>query len=248
MSLPKPYYQDDAVTIYHGDCRSIAPRLARFDAVVTDPPYAETSLEWDRWPDGWPDSIVSLTDSLWCFGSMRMFWDRRDEFSSWRLAQDIIWEKHNGSGMAADRFRRVHELALHFYRGAWADIRHEVPRVQTENSTGPKSITRATKPSHFGHVSNGSYEYTDERLQRSVIRAASCHGSAFHPTEKPLSIVAPLISYSVPIGGVVLDPFGGSGTTGRAAKDMGRRAVLIEREERYCEIAAKRMAQEVLAL
>ena len=68
-----------------------------------------------------------------------------------------------------------------------------------------------------------------------------------HPTEKPLT----LMSWCIGLAGdvqTILDPFAGSGTTGRAAKDLGRKAVLIEREERYCEIAAKRMAQEVLPL
>ena len=68
-----------------------------------------------------------------------------------------------------------------------------------------------------------------------------------HPCEKPLELISWCIQQADPVA-TILDPFAGSGTTGRAAKDLGRKAVLIEREERYCEIAAKRMAQEVLAL
>jgi site-specific DNA-methyltransferase (adenine-specific) len=69
-----------------------------------------------------------------------------------------------------------------------------------------------------------------------------------HPTEKPLAIMSYIVRLSCRPGGTVLDFFAGSGTTGRAAKDLGRKAVLIEREERYCEIAARRMLQEVLPL
>lgn len=68
-----------------------------------------------------------------------------------------------------------------------------------------------------------------------------------HPTQKPLA----LMNWCIGLAGdvqTILDPFAGSGTTGRSAKDLGRKAVLIEREERYCEIAAKRMQQEVLNL
>ena len=68
-----------------------------------------------------------------------------------------------------------------------------------------------------------------------------------HPTEKPLALMLWCIGLAGDVQ-TILDPFAGSGTTGRAAKDLGRKAVLIEREERYCEIAAKRMAQEVLPL
>lgn len=67
----------------------------------------------------------------------------------------------------------------------------------------------------------------------------------FHPTEKPVDLMSWCIILAKDIN-TILDPFAGSGTTGRAAKDLKRQCVLIEREEKYCEIAAKRMAQEVL--
>jgi DNA modification methylase len=69
----------------------------------------------------------------------------------------------------------------------------------------------------------------------------------YHPTQKPLALMKWCINLAGDVQ-TILDPFAGSGTTGRAAKDLGRKAVLIELEERYCEIAARRMAQEVLPM
>ena len=80
---------------------------------------------------------------------------------------------------------------------------------------------------------------------RSFSISRNPDGKRQHPTQKPLK----LISWCINQAGeqkTILDPFAGSGTTGRAAKDLGRKATLIEREEKYCEIAARRMAQEVL--
>ena len=114
----KPYFSEDGITIYHGDCREILPSLGiEPDLTIADPPYAQTSLKWDRWPDGWLS--LPLGRSLWCFGSLRLFMDRAGEFATagWRLSQDVIWEKHNGSGFASDRFKRVHEQAAHFGSG-----------------------------------------------------------------------------------------------------------------------------------
>lgn len=72
------------------------------------------------------------------------------------------------------------------------------------------------------------------------------HG--LHPTEKPLYLISEWVRLFTDPGETILDPFMGSGTTLRAAKDLGRKAIGIEIDEKYCEIAARRMAQEVLPL
>lgn len=242
----EPYYSDDAATLYHGDCRDIVPELPAVDLVVTDPPYGETSLTWDSWPEGWPAMIaMHSASSMWCFGSMRMFLDRRDEFSDWRLSQDVVWEKQSGTSFSTDRFARVHEHALHFYRGPWSEVASDTPRTGWR---GPdKSVVRkAVGKAHHGDRGPSSYTDDGTRLMRSVIRVNNMHGSAEHPTQKPLGILDPLIRYGCPIGGTILDVFAGSGSTLVAAKASGRRAVGIEADERYCEVAALRLAQDVL--
>lgn len=60
------YYADDSVTLYHGDCREVVPALGiTADCIVADPPYGETSLAWDRWPDGWPAILRQASRSMW---------------------------------------------------------------------------------------------------------------------------------------------------------------------------------------
>lgn len=247
MSNQAAYYQDNAVTLYLGDMRDVLPTLHRVDAIVTDPPYGETALRWDRWPGGWPTIAAGAADSMWCFGSMRMFLDRRDELDGWTYGQDIVWEKHNGSGFHADRFKRVHEHAVHWYRGPWSAVYHEVP---TTPDAVAKQVRRKQRPTHMGEIERGSYTSEDggPRLMRSVIPVRSMHGSAIHPTEKPVGILVPLIEYACRPGGTVLDPFAGSGSTAEAARLCGRRAVLVEGDEAYCEAIARRLSQGVLDL
>lgn len=243
--MTKPYYQDDLVTLYHGDFRDHLDILAtdRPDAIVTDPPYGETSLDWDVWPQGWPALAATLTDNLWCFGSFRMFHEQHAEFADWKLAQDTVWEKHNGSGFHNDRFKRVHEFAVQWYRGEWGHLYNEPPKT----ADAVKKVARAKKrPAHMGQIERTAYQSEDggDRIMRSVIKLRSMHGKAINETEKPVQLVSQYITCSVPPGGLVVDLFAGSASTGIAARQLGRRAILFEKRESQCEKAAKRLERE----
>lgn len=247
--MGEPYFADEHVQLFHGDMHELLPELAvRGDAVITDPPYGETSLAWDRWPSGWPALVAEYTSSMWCWGSMRMFLGQHSDFASagWKLAQDVVWEKNTGSGMAADRFRRVHEHALHWYCGKWSEIYHVPPRVPSDLAVSRSAVGskhQRSKAKHLGAHDVSSWVDDGSRLVRSVIQAKNLRGFALHPTEKPQAVLRPLIEYSVPPGGVVLDPFAGSASTLLAARTLGRRAIGIEANEEYCERAAKRLAE-----
>lgn len=249
-SRVKPYFSDEFVTLYHGDAMEIGPRFnLRADAVITDPPYNETSLDWDRWPDGWPIMALALAPVLWCFGSFRMFWETRDEFKGWKLAQDLVWEKHNGSNSSDDRFRRVHELPVHFYRDdvKWEDV-FKKP-IYTADAL-KKTIRRKSRPPQWGEIGEPHFRSEDggPRLQTSVIYARSCHGYAVNETQKPEGIVSPLLEYSVPLGGLVIDLFAGSGTTLAVARQQGKRAIGIEKRESQCAEIVARLSQQTLNL
>lgn len=244
MTQPRPYWHDPdtGLQLFLGDMREILPSLGvQADLILADPPYAETSLEWDRWPDGWPTLAAKTSNSMWCFGSLRMFLDRAPEFADWKLSQDVVWEKHNGTGFAADRFKRVHEVITHWYRGDWGTVHHDTPRTAY---TGPDKHARArydNRAAHTGAVKAVTYEDDGTRLMRSVVKVKSVRGG-LHPTEKPLSLLQHLIAYACPPGGLVVDPFAGSGSTLDAARLSGRRAIGIEARADYCEAAKRRLS------
>ena len=213
----KPYYEDDAVTIYHGDCREILPTLLPVDLVLTDPPYGIGEAagknrsravlanvtefgyaEWDNVtiPKYLLDRVRSGAPRQIIFGGN--FYELPPS-SCW-----LVWDKDNGGSDFADC-----ELA-------WTNL--------------PKAV-RLIRWRWAGML--------QENMGEKEFR--------YHPTQKPVPVMRWCIQQAGEGVNTILDPFMGSGTTLRAAKDLGRKAIGIEIEERYCEIAAKRMSQSVLA-
>ena len=198
-----PYYQDAAVTLYHGDCREILPELERPSIVVADPPYGVSMLRGDSkvrsiiHGDGDPFDpahLLGLDVPTVIFGA-NQFARLLPVSGGW-----IVWDK---TFPDSARFSQA-ELA-------W---------------TNYLSTVRIYREAYHGFM-----------RQRD---------GWHHPTQKPVKLFTWILEAAPP--GLVVDPYCGSGPVLIAAKDLGRRAIGIEIEERYCEIAAKRCSQEVLPL
>jgi len=210
-----PYYSDDHVTIYHGDCRDIMPSLT-FDVIVTDPPYG-----------------------------MALSSGRGGAFGDLNVAND-----HNVS--TRDEALALAPFTPKLVFGRWSAPRPDGVRMvltwEKGEHVGMGDLALPWKPNTEEVYVIGS-GFVGRRggcvLRYNAPPPAASQGRR-HPTEKPVDLMRDLIGKCPP--GVILDPFMGSGSTLRAAKDLGRKAIGIEVEERYCEIAAKRMAQEVLPL
>lgn len=241
------------IQIIQGDCRQVMQTLEpnSFDVCVTDPPYGDTNLSWDVRVKGWIPAVARVlkpTASIWVFGSMRflapLFSEMEEE--GFVYAQDVVWEKQNGTGFSKDRFKRVHEHAVQFYRGAWADVFKE-PQFTLDATA--RTVRRKTRPAHTGKIEASSYTSEDggPRMERSVIYARNEHGRAIHPTQKPLEILSPLVRFSTPPRGKLIDPFVGSGSTLLMASIAGFDATGIELNEDICVAARARIGAELFA-
>lgn len=246
----KPYYEDKLCTIYHADFRKVLRFVSSADLIIADPPYEETRFEWDRWPLNWPSRVLRAGHSncsLWCFGSLRVLWEKAREFKQWQFVQDVVWEKQNGTGLHNDRFRRVHESVVHFrpIGSTWKEMYHVTPVTMDARK---RNIKRQTKPGHWGQISSGVYRVDEggARLVRSVMFHKNLHRKALHPTQKPLPLISHLVEYSCPENGLVFSPFMGSGTDLVAAKSLNRRSIGCDGDEEMCEIAARRCSQDFL--
>ena len=207
----KPYYDEDGVVIFHGDCREVLPGL-RADLVLSDPPYGIDRANgmggggktWGakrRYKGDWdacrpsPETIsaVRLAGSVCILWGGNCFADSLPYSPKW-----LVWDKEQRMPSFSDA-----ELA-------WTNL-------------------PGTSVKMFRQCGAGILAKERER---------------HHPTQKPLALIKWCIEL-VPEAQSILDPFMGSGTTLVAAKNLGRRAVGIEIEEKYCEIAAKRCSQGV---
>ena len=247
----KPYYQDDLVTIYHGDCREILPKLGRVDAIVTDPPYSSGGMYRSDRAVGTQGKYQLSHETNRSYGTFSG--DNRDQRSfekwvdSWASACLALVDEGGGIGIFID-WRNVAcvidavQVAGWVYRGLtpWhkgTDLRPNKGWFRRNiefivwGSAGPL----LTGPDAEGDCWDGMF----------VARVND--GDKQHQTGKPVSLMRQMLSVR-PEWAIYLDPFAGSGSTLVAAKDLGKRAIGIEIEERYCEIAAQRCSQEVLGL
>lgn len=216
--MADPYYQDDSVSLYHGDALELAELWTCADVLVTDPPYGMAYHSGRRKAD----DRIACDDTLTVRDAALDHWAAANGegapalvFGTWkqprpdRVRQLIVWDKRGGAGFSGD------------LNMPWADITEEVYVIGTgwAGRRVPAIYSIPTIPSQ-SPARNG------------------------HPTPKPTSLMEALIAKCPP--GIIADPFAGSGSTLVAAKALGRRAIGVELEERYCETAAKRLAQDVL--
>ena len=225
MSLPTPYFQDDAVTIYHGDCRELLPVL-KADVVITDPPYGV--------------GLGSHADAK---------------------------EKRPGVGLKKQAYATYEDTPANFASVVVPVIQDAIARVDRAlifmagtmmwDFPRPSAVSAVYLPSGQGRTCWGFQNLAHIMLygtapdlhlgaKNTALYSTDHSESNGHPCPKPLSWMRWAVSLASKPGETIVDPFMGSGTTLRAAKDLGRKAIGIEIEERYCEIAAKRMAQGVL--
>jgi DNA modification methylase len=195
----KPYYDEDGITIYHGDCREILATLPHVDLVLTDPPYGMNKADWDRLipPCEWLPLAKTLGNVALFTGVRGLFdYPKPDWALSWvRIAST----QRNGSFCGFNNWEPI----LFYGAGKIPNDTFAVPNIP-DGDTGD------------------------------------------HPTPKPLRLLLSIINRLKPES--LIDPFMGSGTTLVAAKELGCRAIGIEIEERFCEIAARRLSQGVLPL
>jgi site-specific DNA-methyltransferase (adenine-specific) len=235
----KPYYQDEAVTLYHGDCREVLPSLSGIDLAVTSPPYnlGRPTGAYANMRDGYASHSDDLEDAEY------VAWQREVVSLMWAaLSEDgAIFYNHKPlirDGAAVLPLRLVPEHVT-------------LRQVIVWNRRGGFNHS----PGHFCPWHEWILLLAKRRFQLTS-RAHSAAGDVWdcgiesgvtgHPCPYPLAL--PQTAIAATPARTVLDPFAGSGTTLVAAKNLGRRAIGIEVEERYCEIAARRLGQGVLPL
>jgi hypothetical protein len=233
----KPYYQDSAVTIYHGDCREILPHLEPVDAVVTDPPYKSEYVP--VYSEVWSACDQILKTPGQCFAMAVCRYGRGNTAVAASGGGDVMPRGycHVGQLFLPDVLRGFPETWDYLWCGCFEQRQMAV-------SIWPRGISSAWKPLLiFG---KGFSKFKPWKYDVIAARGDYRIEGNYHEWGQSEYQFKGLIS-RFEIGDIV-DPFMGSGTTLRAAKDLGRKAIGIEIEEKYCEIAAKRMAQEVLGL
>ena len=232
-------------TLYEGDCLDILPAMPRqsVDAIITDPPYSSGGLhKAARSRDPVKKYVQTSTRRFY----LTFSGDHMDQ-RSWQFWM-LLWLRHAVQLLKpGGRFYMFID---------WRQLPSATDLVQAAGITWrgiiPWDKGRGTRAPHTGYHRHqceyvifgtlGDVGRADGRGPFEGCLQCSVPSNKLHPTEKPVAILRELVR-AVPPGGVVLDPFAGSGSTLVAAVSEGYRAIGIEREPEYCEIIRKRMAE-----
>lgn len=231
-------------TLYHGDCLDILPTLdaGSVDAVITDPPYGTTACKWDSvipFEPMWRElkRVIKPRGAIVLFSQEPYAsYLRMSNIDAYRY--DWVWDKKNSSGyLNANRQpMRRHELIVVFSDDApayYPVMRKGVLRIKGGMKT----------PSQVWGKHNSTKKVSDEYYPTSIIEISNANRSEkVHPTQKPLALLKYLIKTYTNDGDTVLDFTMGSGTTGHACANTGRRFIGIEKDAGYFEIARARIA------
>ena len=221
--MSEPYYADEFATLYHGDCREITEWLAA-DVLVTDPPYG---IGWQQ--PNLPAGVRGRAKGGSLHAHIGIVGDadttaRDDALAMWGERPAVVFASWNALVPTARQTLVWKKPDTTGVIGAKFGYRRDTEAVQLLGSHPQRPVCRSSVL-----VTRGSNtDYQD--------------GS--HPHMKPVGLLCSLMEWTP--DGTVADPFAGSGSTLVAAKRLGRKAIGIELDERYCEIAAKRLAQGVL--
>jgi site-specific DNA-methyltransferase (adenine-specific) len=221
--MATPYFQRDGITIYHGDCREILPGLS-FDVVVTDPPYSLTASGGGiRSRRRYLADIEGRLDDGFDVAILRGL-PHWVVFCGKAQLRELLAEADNGGRWMLITWNKPNPTPL-CHGNYLPDTEYIVHRFPSGDALG------------------GGYEARSRFIVHPVEK-----NDHDHPTVKPIGVMRRLVQVASHPGQTVVDPFMGSGTTLRAAMDLGRKAIGIEIEERYCEIAARRLDQMVLPM
>lgn len=218
----KPYYQDKSCTIYHGDCREILPTLDKVDLVLTDPPYGKK---------------ISMIES---FGKANKSNTQTYNISSW-----------DNMPMPETTFLLCKEVSQNQIIFGFNYLCNFLPPTSAIIVWDKKLKNNWEDTFADCEIIWTSFNHPPRvyrHLWHGACRASETNKGDYkkHPTQKPLVVITWLLNKYLKEKEAVLDPYLGSGTTLRAAKDLGRKAIGIEIEEKYCEISARRLEQESL--
>lgn len=246
--LPQPYHDDKGGRlIYHGDCRELLPLIepGSVDLVVTSPPY--NTLPSSHAPSGLHAERKSGVNQ-WIKKAAEGYADSmpEDEYQSWlleilemcrRACAGMLWVNH--------KIRYRDGFAIHPARMFPWPIYSEV--IWDRGGSLALNCKRYAPSTEHLIGFDRPKQWNDEQNRlMSVWRIPPDTNDNAHPCSYPIAIASRPIESATSEGETILDPFAGSGTTLRAAKDLGRCCIGIEIEERYCEIAKRRLSQEVL--